>query len=357
MNIAVICFSLTGQETGARLAHALEQDGFTVRFAKKCRYLENSIHESVQSWAEKQFAWADGIIFVGACGIAVRSIAPYVKSKKTDPAVLVADECGKYVISLLSGHLGGANELGEKAAKMLGAVPVVTTATDLHGRFAVDVFAKKNSCSILHMEAAKEMSAALLAGEKVGFYTDFPFDGEIPEGLVLCGRFGEPLDEEPGFTNEKPRIGVSVSIYKDRLPFPSTVCVVPKVVSLGIGCKKGKTKESLLKAAGACLEELGIFQEAVECFASITLKKEEKGIQEMAEGYGVPFLVFSQEELRQVPGEFTASGFVESVAGVENVCERSAVLASGHGKLIQKKVCRDGVTTAAAEKKWRVCFE
>lgn len=357
MNIAIICFSLTGQETGTRLAQGLEQDGYTVRFANKSRYLENSIQESVQSWAEKQFAWADGIIFVGACGIAVRSIAPYIKSKKTDPAVLVADECGKYVISLLSGHLGGANELGEKAAKILDAVPVVTTATDLHGRFAVDVFAKKNSCSILHMEAAKEMSAALLAGEKVGFYTDFPFEGEIPEGLVLCGRFGEPLNEEPGLTNEKPRIGVSVSIYKDRHPFPSTVSVVPRILALGIGCKKGKSKESLLEAVGTCLEELGIFREAVECFASIILKKEEKGIQAMAENYGVPFYVFTEEELRHVPGEFTASGFVESVVGVENVCERSAVLASRQGELIQKKVCRDGVTTAAAERKWRVCFE
>lgn len=113
------------------------------------------------------------MIFIGACGIAVRSIAPFVASKKTDPAVLVVDECSRFVISLLSGHLGGANELAGTAAKILDAMPVVTTATDLHQCFAVDVFAKKNDCGILNMKGAKEVSAALLAGEKAGFFSDF----------------------------------------------------------------------------------------------------------------------------------------------------------------------------------------
>lgn len=113
------------------------------------------------------------MIFIGASGIAVRSIAPYVMSKKSDPAVLVVDECGKFVISLLSGHLGGANELALKTAEILNAVPVVTTATDLHHRFAVDVFAKKNDCSIFNMKAAKEVSAALLAGKKWDFTVNF----------------------------------------------------------------------------------------------------------------------------------------------------------------------------------------
>lgn len=96
--------------------------------------------------------------------------------------MLVVDECGKFVISLLSGHLGGANELALKTAEILEAIPVVTTATDLHHRFAVDVFAKKNNCNIFNMKAAKEVSAALLAGKKVGFYSEFPTDGELPEG-------------------------------------------------------------------------------------------------------------------------------------------------------------------------------
>lgn len=117
--------------------------GYTAEIYKKSKYLDDSIAESTGIWAGRHFETDDAIIFVGACGIAVRSIAPYVASKKSDPAVLVIDECGKFVISLLSGHLGGANELTLEVAELLGAVPVVTTATDLHHRFAVDVFAKR----------------------------------------------------------------------------------------------------------------------------------------------------------------------------------------------------------------------
>lgn len=144
MKISMICFSLTGFETGIHLKEALMQQSFTVSLDKKSKYLPDSISESTMKWAGRQFEEADALIFIGACGIAVRSIAPYIVSKKQDPAVLVLDECGKFVISLLSGHLGGANELTQTVAEILGAQPVVTTATDLHKRFAVDVFAKKS---------------------------------------------------------------------------------------------------------------------------------------------------------------------------------------------------------------------
>ena len=128
---------------------------------------------------EEDFEDCDAIVFIGACGIAVRSIAPFVKSKKIDPAVVVVDEQGQFAISLLSGHIGGANELTEEIAEILRAQSVITTATDLNDKFAVDVFAKKNGCFISDMELAKEISAALLAGKEVGFASDFPWIGEI----------------------------------------------------------------------------------------------------------------------------------------------------------------------------------
>lgn len=138
MKLSIICFSLTGLETAIRLKTEFEKQGHRVLLASKSKYLKDSIQESVLKWTESRFSADDGILFVGACGIAVRSIAPYVASKKSDPAVLVIDECGKFVISLLSGHLGGANELALTASEILNAQAVVTTATDLHERFAVD---------------------------------------------------------------------------------------------------------------------------------------------------------------------------------------------------------------------------
>ena len=135
---------MTGLETGERLQRLWKKRVRVSPLQKKSRYLPDPISVSTSQWAGEQFRTGkEGVIFVGACGIAVRSIAPYIAGKKTDPAVLVIDECGKFVIALLSGHLGGANELALRCAGYLKAVPVVTTATDLHSRFAVDVFAKR----------------------------------------------------------------------------------------------------------------------------------------------------------------------------------------------------------------------
>ena len=121
MNIAIICFSMTGLETGEKLKKALTEEGAQVVLAKKSRYLPDSVTVSTSRWAGEQFrSGKDGVIFIGACGIAVRSIAPYIVGKKTDPAVLVIDECGNFVISLLSGHLGGANELHFAVPDILG---------------------------------------------------------------------------------------------------------------------------------------------------------------------------------------------------------------------------------------------
>lgn len=352
MKISMLCFSQTGWRTGERLRQGLlERDGEReISLEAKSRYVDNSIEESHGAWTKRQFDKADALIYIGACGIAVRSIAPFVKSKKTDPAVLVIDECGKFVISLLSGHLGGANALALEAAKLLGAIPVITTATDLHRRFAVDVFAARNGCAIGPMTAAKEVSAALLAGEPVGFYSDFPWEGELPEGLQ---RWEASDNQEDGL----PRAGIAVSIRQDCRPFPVTVQVIPRIVTLGIGCRRGKESSEILRIASRCLEEADISSEALEGLASIDLKKEEPGLLALAEEWKLPFTVFSPEELEQLPGAFSASSFVRSVTGVDNVCERSAVLGSGNGMLIRKKTGADGVTTALAQRDWRIHFE
>lgn len=396
MKISIICFTLTGQQTGEKLKKALEEQEHAVSLYTKSKYIPESIKESTKEWAEKQFESADGIIFIGATGIAVRSIAPYVASKKTDPAVLVTDECGKFVISLLSGHLGGANELALQAAEALHAVPIVTTATDLEGKFAVDVFAKKNNCHIFRMKEAKEVSAALLAGEKVGFYSEFPWEGELPDGLVnCCGLRDENWisENEPGTNVQNdnqiksasdlfPKVGIAVTIHKNCTPFLSTTHVVPQAVALGMGCRKNKEAQAVEKAAFTCLEENQIYPQAVACLASIDIKKEEPGLLALAEKMGIPFETFSSEELLAVKGEFTASSFVSRTVGVDNVCERSALKAAQdriclntgripernqtkpgtrrggeHCRLIQRKQAADGVTAALVLADWRIHFE
>ena len=413
VKISMICFSLTGEQTGEKLKEGLEKLGYEATLSQKSKYLPDSIKESTTQWAKEQFDTADGIIFLGATGIAVRSIAPYVQSKKADPAVLVIDECGNFVISLLSGHLGGANELARTAAEILHAVPVVTTATDLHQKFAVDVFAKKNHCHIFRMKEAKEVSAALLAGEPVGFYSEFPWEGELPEGLIWWSGENEEENREKtdrngnqkksdqaemddwnakaglsGKPSLKPEIGIAVTIHKNCLPFARTTHVVPPVVFLGMGCKKGKEWSAVETLAQAILEQNQIYPEAVAALASIDVKKEEPGLLALAERLDIPFQTFSSEELLAVEGEFTPSSFVRQTVGVDNVCERSAMKAaqesakedknirkindnlsetqneqkkiediSNEIQIIQKKTADKGVTAALVQGKWRMYFD
>lgn len=324
----------------------LKKTGHRTAVYTKSRYLRDveaePVRDSLKLWTKKMFETKDGLIFIGAAGIAVRAIAPFVENKTYDPAVVVIDEQGKFCISLLSGHLGGANELTELISKKIGAVPVVTTATDVNGRFAVDVFAKKNRLYISNMTLAKEVSARLLNGEKVGFISELPVKGMLPEGL------------EP---DQDLELGIYVGIHYHRQPFEQTLWLIPRSITAGIGCKKGVSSEQIEELFEEVCQINGIFHEAVARAATIELKKEEPGLKEFCQEMGISLITYSAGELLEVEGDFTSSDFVQSVTGVDNVCERSAVKGSDGGAVIQKKMGKNGVTVSFAQEEWSVEFE
>lgn len=374
MKISIISFSRSGYRIGEMLSWFLGEGGHEVEAFTKSKYTKKILDESqveaddkafrnvkefakpidysLRDWTGRRFAQSDAIIFIGACGIAVRSIAPFVSSKKTDPAVVVIDEQGKFAISLLSGHIGGANELTEEISNLLHATPVITTATDINNKFAVDVFAKTNGCYISDMTMAKEISAALVNGNSVGFASDFPWVGEIPKELQL-------LDEEDE-TKEKPEMGIYVTNSYMKHPFVHTLYLVPKIITLGVGCKKDTPADTVEKVVRKACDELLIPSVSMELVASIDLKKEEQGILEYCKERNLPFETYSAEQLKEVEGSFAESKFVEETTGVDNVCERSAILGSSkHGEksnLILRKYAEDGVTAALARRKWSVQF-
>ena len=374
MKISIISFSRSGYRIGEMLSWFLGEGGHEVEAFTKSKYTKKILDESqveaddkafrnvkefakpidssLRDWTGRRFAESDAIIFIGACGIAVRSIAPFVSSKKTDPAVVVIDEQGKFAISLLSGHIGGANELTEEISNLLHATPVITTATDINNKFAVDVFAKTNGCYISDMTMAKEISAALVNGNSVGFASDFPWVGEIPKELQL-------LDEEDE-TKVKPEMGIYVTNSYLKHPFVHTLYLVPKIITLGVGCKKDTPAETVEKVVRKACDELLIPSVSMELVTSIDLKKEEQGILEYCKERNLPFETYSAEQLKEVEGSFAESKFVEETTGVDNVCERSAILGSSkHGEksnLILRKYAEDGVTAALARRKWSVQF-
>ena len=293
------------------------------------------------------FGRADALIYFAAAGIAVRCIAPFARDKFRDPAVLVSDENGKFVISLMSGHAGGANRLSLVLAEAIGARPVITTATDGRGLFAVDVFAAENGLQISDRTAAKKISARILAGETPRIY----FEKEYCPADDGCGRKdlfsnssvrGIPsagVRETPQSEDEMDRYGQGIQRTADRGEADIIVSwrrspqdregalyLIPRAVTLGIGCRRGISEEAVRKAVRQILEDAGVFRQAVSGIASIDLKKEEQGLLAFAGNLGLPLIFYKAEELNAVPGTFTGSDFVRNVTGVDCVCERSAVL-------------------------------
>lgn len=385
MRLSLICFTGAGAKLGARLLKELKRDGHECRGYVLEKFL-NPFHEangleplksSLQEWTGNQFETRDGLIFIGAAGIAVRAIAPWVKDKRTDPAVVVIDDSGRFSISLLSGHLGGANGLAEETAKLTGGIPVITTATDIHGRFAVDNFAKEQGLWISDMKTAKAVSADVLAGEPVGFFSDFPAAGSVPEGFtqkesckrnvwITVKRYPEDHDF---LFQRKNRPVKQKMLHEDAHSAPDSfpklflpeggevLRLVPRIVILGIGCKRGTEKERIEAAVEEALSRWNIEPESAAAVATIDIKKEEAGLLSYVREHGLSFQTYPAERLLQAEGEFSPSSFVKEITGVDNVCERAAVSLAedlGGGKLMMRKQAGGGVTVAAAVRDWKV---
>lgn len=348
MKLCLVCFTETGALLCQRLIGALQACGHVCTGFSTRRQAEKTgllcYGEQLSLWVSQWFCKekTDGIIFISACGIAVRAIAPFLRDKTVDPAVVVIDEQGRFVVSLLSGHIGNANQLARLAAGKLGATPVISTATDLCGRFAVDSWAAERGWKISSMALAKEASVRLLEGEPVGFASDVPIEGQLPEGL--SADLG--LD-----------FGIWVSVRNTPAPFCRTLQILPKTVYVGIGCRKGATKEAIQTAVQNALLDAQIDFRAIKTLASVDRKEQEPGLQEFAAYHRLPIRFFSSQELAQAEGTFTGSAFVQQTVGVDNVCERAAVLGSGGGCLVIQKQAGNGITVAAALENWRVTFE
>lgn len=332
MKIGILAFSEKGFLLGARLEQmfkgALDEADLS-----RCK------DGVLESWTANHFSSDDALVFIGAAGISVRAVAPHVKSKLSDPAVVVVDELGTYSVSLLSGHLGGANELATRIARFLSAIPVITTATDQNGVFSVDSWAKKQGLAIANPERIKWVSSRLLAGETVLLSSKFPVEGALPAGIAL--------------TTDSSDILVT---WRTRGK-AEALRLVPPVITLGVGCRKGAFAEHFEAAFQLMLKKAGCHPAAIKQVCSIDLKAGEPGLVAFCRSHSLPFQTFSAPALANVPGQFSGSAFVKSVTGVDNVCERSAVLGCGeNGQLLTKKDAEYGITMALAIEPYTVRF-
>ena len=383
MKLAIISFTENGIKLSKTVAKRLSRRKVTL-YTKCSRYTAEDlkvqrVKESLQVWTAQRMAEGDALLFIGACGVAVRAIAPNLTDKLHDVPVLVMDEEGQYVIPILSGHVGGANELAREFADLMDARPVITTATDVQKKFAVDLFAKRNHLEIMNKDGIAKVSAKALAGEQLTIAVraqniecyhpkfcevceeDFT-EAENPllreasmhkNDWKVCG-VEPPLRLVP-YVEDQP-VDVVVSEMPDNKN--ALIWLRPRRYVVGMGCRKNKDTEELLAFYQETLEQAMVEPGEVYALASIDKKKDEPGLLAISERMRIPFFTYTAEELNRVGECVHSSEFVKAQVGVDNVCERAAIAGCGvSGWLIYEKHAFDGMTIAIAERNWSVILD
>ena len=362
MRVSCIAFTERGYALAERTARALsdcaqtgeDDPGWDVSVSRG--FGEGKA--DLRAWTALAWEASDALLFVGAAGIAVRAIAPHVASKATDSAVVAIDEAGRFAVPLLSGHLGGANELALTVARAAGAIPVITTATDVRGVWAVDTWARCAGLDVSNPEAIKRVSARLLSGGRVALYSDMPISGQPPEGVdIASDRARADIVVSPfaganagasvralETTGEVVPAGETWKPAGVRARAPEPLRLVVPCIVAGIGCRRGACAEAIEEAFLLACGQAGISPSAVRKAATIDVKAHEEGLLAFCRARNIPLATYSADELSQVEGSVSPSDFVRATVGVDNVCERAA-LADG-GKLIFPKLAHGGVTVA-----------
>ncbi len=294
--------------------------------------------DSLSGWCEQSFNSYDSLIFIGATAIAVRLIAPHIRDKYSDPAVVSLDVAGNFVVALLSGHIGGANELATRVAHIVGATPVVTTRSDVEGRVALDTLAQRFNwgCDASHQEMNRAI-AIYLNSEP----TALLLEGRSEGCSYLERECGEQMDIYYNFEDidlSAYRLLITVSPKRYHLDGVEMLRLFPKVLNLGVGCRKECDVEGVAEFIEAYLTENSISAESIASINTVELKRDEPLLGRLSSHFGdVPINIFSSEELSQIEVP-NPSAKVREVTGSESVAEAAAIYASAYGKLITPKV-------------------
>ena len=357
MRTAIVTVTRDGTLLGQRIAGILRKfANYQVDLFVPARYAElcpGSIpyEKPLASVMKNIFYERQAIVMVMALGIVIRMIAPYLQSKLTDPAVVVLDEKGQHVISALSGHLGGANRLTTRLASELGACPVITTATDVQNRPAIDLLAQEYDLIPEPPTMVTGVNAALVNGDQVTVYTENRLNLQSMPGFTITSW--KYFNSQSPIGNDR-QVLITNRIISGLI---NTLFLRPRNLIVGIGCRKGTPKKQIEEVMKQVLEQTAKSIYSIKYIATVDLRADEPGLTALAADLKIPLLVFSREEIRQAyeryPGTFQQSDFVQEKIGVGGVCEPVPLLACPQAKLISPKTRQNGVTIAIAEDGWQ----
>ena len=334
MKLAILSVSKKGYDLSLKIKNELDNDSTII----KC----DIYHKDVKNNFNLLFYEYDAIIAIMASGILIRSISHLLESKTTDPAILNIDDNGNFVISMLSGHLGGANKLTYKIAELINATPVVTTSTDVNKKLGIDVLASDLYLSIDNTKEILYFNKSILDGKKISFTLN---SNENYDYLLdyLSNNTLE-IDVTINFSSELNNGEIEAECDNHK------ILLKPQIIVFGIGCRRGKTSSEIKKAIQTVSNDLNIDISRINMFASAEIKKDEKGILDLSKELKIPVSFVDLDKLKLFKSnDIQESEFVMSKFGIPGVCEPSALIAAGYGsKLIYKKTAFDGVTISVA---------
>lgn len=325
MRLAIWSVTRGAGNLAKKIGVKLEADIYTL---KKFQ-LENTIQiENFTDELTKKFNNYDGHIFIMATGIVIRKISCLIKSKDIDPAVLVIDEGGNFVISLLSGHIGGANELTYKVANTFSLLPIITTSSDVTGKIAIDTLSQKLNCEMESLTKAKDLTSLIVDNKKVEIL--------LPNNV----KIGENTNSS----------GVVIASNKKNIDI---MRIYPKNLIVGVGCRRGTPKEEIFKALDEVMKKHNLAYESIKRVATVDIKADELGLLSLVEELQKELVIISREEIKEVEQRFKGSEFVKKQTGVSCVSEPCALLASnGNGDFLEQKYIYNGITISIYEEKF-----
>jgi cobalt-precorrin 5A hydrolase len=328
---------------GARLARTIAggMAGSTLFLSEKqAAGIDGAVRFSrLKDEIDRRFSHFSGHVFIMATGIVVRSIAPHLGHKTTDPAVVVCDEAGQFAVSLVSGHVGGANALARRVARLTGGQPVITTATDVNRVPAIDVVAVEAGLAIENPDAIKAVNMALLTGRPIVVHDPYAeVIDRLPAGQTISSA---------GASFDRSDAGIFVDHMQLDLP-PHVLVLRPGSLVAGMGCNRGTDVEEMHRLLMDTFMENNLSISSLRVLATVDLKADEPGLLALAQTLNVPITVYTRDRLKTVAQVPTPSAMVEKHIGVKSVCEAAALLATHRGRLIVPKKKTANVTLAVA---------
>ena len=346
MHVAIIAITANGARIGASLQRGIPDSRLFV-IEKHATAEAHPFSHGVQPLVDRLWPDYGGFVFIMATGIVVRTIAPLLQSKDRDPAVVVLDDAGRFAVSLLSGHIGGANGLAKLCAELTGGTPVITTATDVNDLPSFDLLAKANGWLIDDLSRVKLLNALLLEGKEIAV---------VDRGAAVreyCAGKGVLTFHED--FSRAVQSGASGQLFVTNRILPRQHCsertlvLRPVNLCLGIGCNRGTSAEEIESVVRENLERLSLSMKSVKCIATAQAKEDEEGLLEFAARSGLPLLFYESGALNAVQAPSPPSDHAFAAIGARGVAEPAALLASEGGKLLLKKVKDGNVTLAVAE--------